>query len=227
MPLNVGTRGDDHGEMAHTGKLGWEPPPVRQDDRDADLSRWSPKDNRAGRREDGNRNRWDSGEKQKDWRQDGKGSNNTRDWQRDNGWGSRRRATVDDAARGAAPDTSQASSSHPSGRAEPSERAWEPAAGWRQNNAGGNSNSNNRSDQQGGQRKQNRHKNKKKNRNKNNNANNTNTTHANANNANNTNNTNANDNGVTHGNATGSNAVNSKQDRSWRVEDTQLNKLVA
>ncbi|KAH8105843.1 hypothetical protein BXZ70DRAFT_397129 [Cristinia sonorae] len=210
------SRADNYGEgNGGSGKLGWTPP-ARYDDREADFSKWSPKDNKSGRLNDKNRNRWDSHDKQKDWGRDGKDLG-TREWQSDNGWESRRRATSDDAGRRSG-DNAQAGTSSMNERGGIWDRSWEPAPSWRQQqNQGGNTshntNANNSSNRSGdqqqaqGQRKS-RHKNKKKNRQK---------QHDNNMNTNN---------GNTNGTATGSNAVKPQreQDRGWQRDDSHLNK---
>lgn len=200
-------RMDDYGDVAgHSSKQSWEPP-VRHDDKDADFSRWSPKDRKSGKQNERTRSRWDMTDRQGQWRRDGKDFG-TRDWQRDNGWESRRRATVDDGARHSI-DNAQASTSNTGGPNDLSERSWEPAPAWRQKeqanqvntHGGNNSNANTRAWDNQGQKKQ-RNKNKKKNKQKQQNSDN----HAN-------------------GTATGSNAVKSqREDRGWRQDDTHLNK---
>lgn len=134
-------------------------PSNRSDHRDADNSQWTPDNEHSSYREDRNRRRFNTNDRQRDgWgKSENKRSSNTRDWRRDNGWEGRRRSTVDEHPSQQAPPSTSDNS-----RQQGEERTWEPAASWKPNNRPGHNQNQGQGQGQTQKRQNNRNKGKKK-----------------------------------------------------------------
>ncbi|KAI0677624.1 hypothetical protein C8Q78DRAFT_101901 [Trametes maxima] len=168
-----------HHDPSLQDAAGWTPGP-RHDDRAGGYSR-SSQEGRSGQHD--GRSRYEN-----DWKDDRR-DGQPREWQRDNGWESRRPPS---ASQSWDEPPRQWSSSHGES-SHREDRAWEPSASWQPSRRDGGSNSN--------QRNQNNHSNKSKNKGKG--------SKKSGGNGNNNNNNNSN-----------------RQKRSWRDDDSQLNKFL-